>query len=149
MASLAHSGLLRQSLASPAAAQRMFSTVTSSSMRQSSPLVQQLRPAFARSALPKSTRIAAFHASQRKQILPPLPQKIEGTLNEPVHVPTPEYAHGSYHWSFERLIAAGLVPLTIAPFAAGSLNPVMDSVLCALLVLHSHIGFEYVCPYMH
>lgn len=41
-----------------------------------------------------------------------------------------------------RIVAAGLVPLTIAPFAAGSLNPVMDSVLCALLVIHSHIGFE-------
>jgi succinate dehydrogenase (ubiquinone) membrane anchor subunit len=34
--------------------------------------------------------------------------------------------------------------LTIAPFAAGSLNPVTDSILCALLVVHSHIGFEYV-----
>lgn len=43
-----------------------------------------------------------------------------------------------------RLVAVGLVPLTLAPFAAGSLNPVMDSILCALLVVHSHIGFEYV-----
>lgn len=34
------------------------------------------------------------------------------------------------------------MPLTIAPFAAGSLNPVTDSILCALLVIHSHIGFE-------
>jgi succinate dehydrogenase (ubiquinone) membrane anchor subunit len=34
--------------------------------------------------------------------------------------------------------------LTIAPFAAGSLNPLTDSILCALLVVHSHIGFEYV-----
>ncbi|KAJ4292697.1 membrane anchor subunit of succinate dehydrogenase, Sdh4 [Kalmusia sp. IMI 367209] len=142
MASLMQSGLLRQGATNPAAAQRMFSTFTSSSMRQSSPLIQQLRPAFARSAMPKSTRIAAFHATQRQQILPPLPQKIEGTLNQPVPVPTPDYAHGSYHWSFERVIAAGLVPLTIAPFAAGSLNPVTDSILCALLVLHSHIGFE-------
>lgn len=41
-----------------------------------------------------------------------------------------------------RIIAVGLVPLTVAPFVAGSLNPVMDSVLCALLVIHSHIGFE-------
>jgi succinate dehydrogenase (ubiquinone) membrane anchor subunit len=34
--------------------------------------------------------------------------------------------------------------LTLAPFAAGSLNPVADSIFCALLVIHSHIGFEYV-----
>jgi succinate dehydrogenase (ubiquinone) membrane anchor subunit len=45
-----------------------------------------------------------------------------------------------------RIVSAGLIPLTIAPFAAGSLNPVTDSILCALLVVHSHIGFEYVDP---
>jgi succinate dehydrogenase (ubiquinone) membrane anchor subunit len=61
-----------------------------------------MRPSFVRNAIPKSTRIAAFHATQRQQILPPLPQKIEGTTNDPTPVPTPEYAHGSYHWSFER-----------------------------------------------
>ncbi|KAL1601352.1 membrane anchor subunit of succinate dehydrogenase, Sdh4 [Nothophoma quercina] len=42
----------------------------------------------------------------------------------------------------KRIVSAGLIPLTIAPFAAGSLNPVTDSILCALLVVHSHIGFE-------
>jgi succinate dehydrogenase (ubiquinone) membrane anchor subunit len=97
----------------------------------------QWKPAF-----DKSTPSAAFHASQRKQILPPLPQSVEGTTNDPVPVPNPDYTHGSYHWSFERIVSAGLIPLTIAPFAAGSLNPVTDSILCALLVVHSHIGFE-------
>jgi succinate dehydrogenase (ubiquinone) membrane anchor subunit len=43
-----------------------------------------------------------------------------------------------------RIVSAGIVPLTLAPFAAGSLNPVTDSIFCALLVIHSHIGFEYV-----
>ena len=42
-----------------------------------------------------------------------------------------------------RVVAVGLVPLTIAPFAAGTLNPVMDAALCSILVLHSHIGFQY------
>jgi succinate dehydrogenase (ubiquinone) membrane anchor subunit len=46
--------------------------------------------------------------------------------------------------NLNRIVSAGLVPLTIAPFAAGSLNPITDSILCALLVVHSHIGFEYV-----
>ena len=45
-----------------------------------------------------------------------------------------------------RIVSAGLVPLCLAPFAAGSLNPIMDATLCALLVIHSHIGFEYVFP---
>ncbi|KAL1795314.1 hypothetical protein ACET3X_007130 [Alternaria dauci] len=139
MASVMRPGLLRQACPPAHASQRMLSTAASTTSR---PLAQQLRPAFQRSAIPKATRIAAFHATQRNQILPPLPQKIIGTTNDPVPVPDPDYAHGSYHWSFERIVSAGLIPLTIAPFAAGSLNPLTDSILCALLVVHSHIGFE-------
>ncbi|KAF2030495.1 succinate dehydrogenase-like protein membrane anchor subunit [Setomelanomma holmii] len=139
MASIMRPSLIRQAVPKSAAPQRMLSTVTSSINR---PLAQQLRPAFQRVAVPQSTRIAAFHATQRNQILPPLPQKIVGTTNDPVPVPDPDYTHGSYHWSFERIVSAGLIPLTIAPFASGSLNPVTDSILCALLVVHSHIGFE-------
>lgn len=33
--------------------------------------------------------------------------------------------------------------MTIAPFAAGVLNPMMDSFLIGLILVHSHIGFEY------
>ncbi|EUC34536.1 hypothetical protein COCVIDRAFT_114912 [Bipolaris victoriae FI3] len=139
MASFMRPGLLRQAYTKPQAAHRMLSTASSTINR---PLAHQLRPAFQRSVIPQSTRVAAFHATQRNQILPPLPQKIVGTTNDPVPVPEPDYAHGSYHWSFERIVSAGLIPLTIAPFAAGSLNPLTDSILCALLVIHSHIGFE-------
>ncbi|KAG9188015.1 hypothetical protein G6011_01938 [Alternaria panax] len=139
MASVMRPSLFRQAVPASQASQRMLSTATSTMAR---PLVQHLRPAFQRSAMPKSARIAAFHATQRNQILPPLPQKIIGTTNDPVPVPDPDYAHGSYHWSFERIVSAGLIPLTLAPFAAGSLNPLTDSILCALLVVHSHIGFE-------
>lgn len=173
MASIMRPSLFRQAVQKPNTAQRMLSTVTSSTFNR--PLAQQLRPAFQRSAIPQATRVAAFHATQRNQILPPLPQKIIGTTNDPTPVPDPSYAHGSYHWSFERsvdsmlhwrvkehdvaqglwvfwtrltqnnrIISAGILPLTIAPFAAGSLNPVTDSLFCALLVIHSHIGFEYV-----
>ena len=31
----------------------------------------------------------------------------------------------------------------MAPFVGGSLNPVMDSVFTLMVVLHSHIGFQY------
>ena len=34
------------------------------------------------------------------------------------------------------------MPLTVAPFAAGSLNPTTDAILCALLLIHSHLGFQ-------
>jgi succinate dehydrogenase (ubiquinone) membrane anchor subunit len=106
MASIMRPSLLRQAVQKPATAQRMLSTATSSTINR--PLAQQLRPAFQRSAIPASTRIAAFHATQRNQILPPLPQKIVGTTNDPVPVPDPDYAHGSYHWSFERCVVGML-----------------------------------------
>jgi succinate dehydrogenase (ubiquinone) membrane anchor subunit len=35
-----------------------------------------------------------------------------------------------------------LVPLTIAPFASGALNPTTDAILCGAILIHSHIGFE-------
>lgn len=63
-------------------------------------------------------------------------------VNDATPVPEPNAAHGSYHWTFERLLAAGLVPLTIAPFAAGSLNPTLDAVLCSAVLLHSHMGLQ-------
>jgi succinate dehydrogenase (ubiquinone) membrane anchor subunit len=37
-----------------------------------------------------------------------------------------------------------LIPLAVAPFAAGSLNPTLDALLCASILIHSHIGFKYV-----
>jgi succinate dehydrogenase (ubiquinone) membrane anchor subunit len=64
--------------------------------------------------------------------------------NDAAPVPPPSPSHGSYHWTFERLISAGLIPLTIAPFAAGSLNPTTDAILCAAILIHSHIGFESI-----
>ncbi|MCJ1311036.1 membrane anchor subunit of succinate dehydrogenase, Sdh4 [Agyrium rufum] len=39
-------------------------------------------------------------------------------------------------------MSAALVPLTIAPFAAGSLNPTTDALLCAAILIHTHIGFQ-------
>ncbi|KAJ5458549.1 Cytochrome bsuccinate dehydrogenase small subunitCybS [Penicillium sp. IBT 31633x] len=113
---------------------------------------------FARSALLRQTlaprapflqknvgvsQVVAFHASAKKQILPPLPQTVQGTMNDPAPIPPTHPSEGSYHWTFERLVSVGLVPLTIAPFAAGSLNPVMDAILCSLIVAHSHIGFHF------
>ena len=42
------------------------------------------------------------------------------------------------------MVAASLVPLTVAPFAAGSLNPTLDAVLAATLLIHSHTGFQNI-----
>ena len=76
--------------------------------------------------------------------MPPGPQVIEGGVNDPAPVPPPSPIHGSYHWSFERLLSVGLIPLTLAPFAAGSVSPVLDSILVFSIIIHSHIGFQSV-----
>ncbi|EAU34304.1 succinate dehydrogenase cytochrome b small subunit, mitochondrial precursor [Aspergillus terreus NIH2624] len=117
------------------------------SIARQSPLLRQTCLSAFRSPLAAKnvtgvSQVVAFHASAKKQILPPLPQVVQGTMNDPAPIPKPSPSHGSYHWTFERLVSVGLIPLTIAPFAAGSLNPVMDAVLCSLLVVHSHIGFQ-------
>lgn len=65
-------------------------------------------------------------------------------VNDPAPIPHANAAHGSYHWTFERLLAASLVPLSITPFASGSLNPTLDAILCSAVLLHSHIGFQSV-----
>lgn len=49
-----------------------------------------------------------------------IPAIIKGTVNDAVAFPTPNKAHGSYHWAFERLLSASLVPLTVA---AGVTSP--------------------------
>ncbi|EON98329.1 putative succinate dehydrogenase subunit protein [Phaeoacremonium minimum UCRPA7] len=140
MASVARSTLLRQSalLAGP------VSQSAASTTRAGPSLIASARPKSLARPTTSVAQIAAFHASSRRNILPPLPQTVQGTVNDPAPVPAPSPSHGHYHWTFERLLAAGLVPLTVAPFAAGSLNPTTDAILCAALVIHSHMGFQSI-----
>ncbi|KAF9267595.1 hypothetical protein L218DRAFT_855355 [Marasmius fiardii PR-910] len=74
-----------------------------------------------------------------------------GTVNDPTPFPPPSRTHGSYHWAFERLLAAGLVPMTVAAFAtSGSSYPILDGVLGISLIIHSHIGFDsMLVDYVH
>ncbi|KJA14228.1 hypothetical protein HYPSUDRAFT_49361 [Hypholoma sublateritium FD-334 SS-4] len=76
---------------------------------------------------------------------------IQGSVNDPTAFPAPSRTHGSHHWAFERLLSAGLVPLTAAAFAtSGSSYPILDGILGVSLVMHSHIGFDcIVVDYLH
>ena len=65
----------------------------------------------------------------------------KGTVNDPTTFPPPNRAHGSYHWAFERILSASLVPMTAAAFVTSGTNyPVLDGLLGISLVVHSHIG---------
>ncbi|KAI1363890.1 mitochondrial succinate dehydrogenase cytochrome b560 subunit D [Xylaria arbuscula] len=137
MASAIRPTLLRQTALAAAATRRAATASPASSIPS--------RTAPFQSTITKdAVRVAAFHASSRRSLLPPGPQVIRGTVNDPVPVPDPSPTHGSYHWTFERVVACGLIPLTVAPFAAGSLNPVMDATLCAFLLIHSHAGAQAI-----
>ncbi|KAI9876154.1 MAG: membrane anchor subunit of succinate dehydrogenase, Sdh4 [Pleopsidium flavum] len=97
-----------------------------------------------RDALQGPLKVAAFHVTARQAIIPPGPQILEGTANDAAPIPPTSPTHGSYHWTFERLIAVSLIPLTVAPFAAGSLNPITDAALCGAMLIHSHVGFQSI-----
>ncbi|KAI0296728.1 CybS-domain-containing protein [Multifurca ochricompacta] len=76
---------------------------------------------------------------------------VVGTVNDPTTFPPPSKSHGSHHWSFERLLSAGLVPLTAAAFvSSGSPTPLIDGLLGLSLIVHSHIGFDaLLVDYVH
>ncbi|KAL1844502.1 hypothetical protein VTK73DRAFT_2400 [Phialemonium thermophilum] len=141
MASMVRPALLRQAAAASSTLVSSRAAAASPRLANRSVVQQGMRQ---QSIAAQSARMAAFHTTSRRSILPPPPQRVEGGVNDPVPVPPPSPSHGSYHWTFERLIAASLVPLTVTPFAAGSLNPALDAVLCAAILVHSHLGFQSV-----
>lgn len=63
--------------------------------------LRQGLPAFRAQPVQRIQR-AAFQTTVSRSILPPLPQRINGTVNDPVHTPESEPGHGSYHWTAER-----------------------------------------------
>ncbi|KKF92899.1 Succinate dehydrogenase [ubiquinone] cytochrome b small subunit mitochondrial [Ceratocystis platani] len=105
---------------------------------------QSLRPAVAAARMATVPRVAAFTTTSRRSLLPPGPQVVVGTVNDAVPVPDAHPAHGSYHWTFDRVLAVGLIPLTFAPFVGGSLNPTTDAILCGTMLVHSHMGFNNI-----
>ncbi|KIM79248.1 hypothetical protein PILCRDRAFT_823502 [Piloderma croceum F 1598] len=120
----------------------------SSSLILRSTVPRSFRAVSGRSALLKA--VQARHASTSTTYVPGGPV-YKGTVNDPTDFPPPSKSHGSYHWAFERLLSAGLVPLTAAAFVtSGSQYPVLDGLLGISLVMHSHIGFDsMLVDYLH
>ncbi|ODQ78018.1 hypothetical protein BABINDRAFT_163059 [Babjeviella inositovora NRRL Y-12698] len=67
---------------------------------------------------------------------------IVGTVNDAYIVPSAQKLEGSYHWTSERLVAVGLVPLTVMPLAGGDFSATLDTALASLLLIHCHAGFQ-------
>ncbi|ANZ75109.1 BA75_02169T0 [Komagataella pastoris] len=81
-------------------------------------------------------------SSRAIQTIPQPPGYIVGTVNDAYVPPAPHKTHGSYHWVTEKIIAVGMVPLTITPFVTGVSTPVLDSLLAGSLLIHCYAGFQ-------
>ncbi|KAK0845652.1 membrane anchor subunit of succinate dehydrogenase, Sdh4 [Friedmanniomyces endolithicus] len=90
MASALRPTLIRQALAMP-----------SSRLTTSAIPALRTQQYFLRRA-PLALQQATFQTSSKRAILPPLPQRMEGTVNDAVRLPPSEPSHGNYHWTFER-----------------------------------------------
>lgn len=90
------------------------------------------------------TQVPASSVLSRGFTNSPSTEVVKGTVNDPAPVPAPSASHGHYHWTFERGMAAALVPLTLTPFASGSLNPTLDAILVGTLLVHSHLGLQAI-----
>lgn len=104
-----------------------------------------LRSAFLtqqRLAAPALRPAAAAIVKRSLGTIPQPPGGIVGNVNEAVPRKPIEKSHGSYHWSFEKIVVLGLAPLVIAPFAGASLSPVLDATASTLILAHSHLGIE-------
>ncbi|ABN67811.2 succinate dehydrogenase membrane anchor subunit [Scheffersomyces stipitis CBS 6054] len=73
--------------------------------------------------------------------IPQPPGFIVGTVNDAYVPPPPHKLEGSLHWTSERLVAIGMVPLALAPFITGT-SSVIDSTFSALLLYHCYAGFQ-------
>ncbi|KAF9456029.1 SDHD, membrane anchor subunit of succinate dehydrogenase, partial [Collybia nuda] len=92
----------------------------------------------------------ARHASGTQAYVPGGPI-YKGTVNDPTAFPPPSKSEGSYHWAFERLLSASLVPITAAAYVtSGTNHPVVDGLLGVTLIMHSHMGFnQMLVDYLH
>lgn len=143
MAAASRKAMLRQAQLLSSSAHLFPSTTQPLRLLRSAPSLSSRLSLAPRCSV--ASRVAPFSTTAQRKILPAGPQVIQGGVNDPAPVPKTDALHGSYHWTFERLMSVALVPLTITPFAAGSISPTLDAALIFGILVHSHIGFQYVC----
>lgn len=105
-------------------------------------------PAFVRNAVGLDVGLVPLRAlllkpdwSKYKKIKQP-PGHVEGTINEAAKIPLMNPYESSYHWTYDRMVSLGLIPMTVAPLAFGVENPLLDASFCLILLFHIHSGFK-------
>lgn len=92
----------------------------------------------------RSPVAASFYRATAVRGLKTIPQPpgfVVGTVNEAYVPPKPNKLHGSLHWTLDRAVTVGLVPLAAAPLFTG-VSTVVDSTLSALVLYHCYAGFQ-------
>lgn len=73
--------------------------------------------------------------------IPQPPGNIVGTVNDAYVPPKASKSHGSIHWTSERAVAIGLLPLVAASFTLTT-SVILDTSLSAFLLYHCYTGFQ-------
>ncbi|EDO16414.1 hypothetical protein Kpol_1030p24 [Vanderwaltozyma polyspora DSM 70294] len=85
-------------------------------------------------------------AFDKLKIIPSPPGGVTGDVNESFKPPESNMFHGSYHWSYERVTAATVLPLTsYAIYAAatgGELHPLVDGALATSALFYLQYEFK-------
>lgn len=78
----------------------------------------------------------------RFKLIPQPAGHIMGTVNDAVPIRDPDHFHGSFHWSYERIVAISMVPLAVTPFVVATPYPLVDALFSTLILVHAHAGFQ-------
>lgn len=90
----------------------------------------------------RSQQLRLIPSFQKFKLLEQPAGNIIGTVNDAYVPPMANYYEGGYHWTYERIITIGLVPLAMSPFIGGVEYPIIDSIFSVLVLFHSHAGLK-------
>ncbi|KAF8004206.1 hypothetical protein HF325_001654 [Metschnikowia pulcherrima] len=91
--------------------------------------------------LPASAPFLEASFARGLKTIPQPPGDIVGTVNDAYVPPKPLKTHGSLHWTAERLVAVGMVPLVATSFTSTT-SVMLDTTLSAFLLFHCYVGFQ-------
>ncbi|SGZ46436.1 CIC11C00000001542 [Sungouiella intermedia] len=73
--------------------------------------------------------------------IPQPPGHIVGTVNDAYVPPKADKKHGSYHWTSEKVVTIGMLPLIATSFASTP-GVMVDTAMSAFILYHSYTGFQ-------
>ncbi|OBA21631.1 hypothetical protein METBIDRAFT_42429 [Metschnikowia bicuspidata var. bicuspidata NRRL YB-4993] len=91
--------------------------------------------------MPASAPFLKASLARGFKTIPQPPGNIVGTVNDAYVPPKAHKTHGSWHWTSERIVAAGLIPLVATSFTSGT-SVMLDTTLSTLMLYHCYAGMQ-------